>query len=63
MGSKVTPRPEPELTGDRELCIGELDRHGIWHRDSDSIGETPVRRRIARANGAEQIFCALTLLL
>ncbi len=42
MGSEVTPRPTPELTGDRELCIGELDRHGIWHRESDSVGETPL---------------------
>jgi hypothetical protein len=62
MGSKVTPRPEPELTGDRELRIGELDRRGTWRRESDSVGETPARRRIARANRAEQILCALTLL-
>jgi len=62
MGSEVTPRPEPELTGDRELCIGELDRHGIWHRESDSVGETPPRRRIAPANRPEQILRALTLL-
>jgi len=63
MGSEVTPRPKPEFTGDRELCIGELDRHGIWHWDSDSVGETPARSRIARANRAEQIFRALALLL
>jgi hypothetical protein len=62
MGSEVTPRPEPELTGDRELCIGELNRHGTRHRESDSVGETPARRRIARADRAEQILRALTLL-
>jgi hypothetical protein len=62
MGSEVTPRVEPELARDRELCIGELDRHGIWHRESDSVGKTPARRRIACANRAEQILCALTLL-
>ena len=62
MGSEVTPRLKPELAGDRELCIGELDRHGIWHRESDSVGETPARRRIACANRAEQILRALTLL-
>ena len=60
MGSEVTPRPEPELTGDRELCIGELDRHGVWH--GTSVGETPARRGIARATRAQQILRALTLL-
>jgi hypothetical protein len=39
-----------------------LIRHGIWHRESDSVGETPARRRIACANRAEQILRALTLL-
>jgi hypothetical protein len=62
MGSEVTPRPKPELTGDRELCIGELHRHAIWDRESDSVGETPARRRITRANRAEQILRALALL-
>jgi hypothetical protein len=62
MGFEVTPRRKPELTGDRELCIGELDRHGIWHRESDSVGETPARRRIARADRAEQSRRTLTLL-
>jgi hypothetical protein len=62
MGSEVTPRPEPELTGDRELCIGELDGHGIWHRERDSVGDTPARRHIPRADRAEQILRALTLL-
>ena len=54
-------RLKPELTGDRELCIGELDRHGIWHREGDSVGE---RRRAAasRRGPAEQILRALTLL-
>ena len=47
MGSEVRPRPEPELTGDRELCIGEFDGRGIWHRGSDRVGETPVRARKA----------------
>jgi hypothetical protein len=61
MGSEVTPRPEPELTGDRELCIGEFDRHGIWHRARDSAGETPARRRNAGANRAKQIHRALAL--
>jgi hypothetical protein len=59
MGSEVTPRLEPELTGDRELCIGELDRHGIRHHESDRVGDTPARPRIARA---EQILRAFTLL-
>jgi hypothetical protein len=63
MGSEVTPRPTPELTGDRELRIGELDRRRIWHRDSQSVGETTARRRIAGANRAEQVFRALSLLL
>jgi hypothetical protein len=62
MGSEVTPRPEPELTGDCELCIGELDLPGIWHRESDSVGKTPARHRVTRANRAEQILRALTLL-
>jgi len=61
MRSEVTPRPKPELTGDCELCIGELDR-GMWHRESDSVGETPARRRIAGADRAEQILRALPLL-
>jgi hypothetical protein len=62
MGSEITPRPKSELTGDRELCIGELGRHGIWHCECDSVGETPARRRIACANRAEQILRALALL-
>jgi hypothetical protein len=63
MGSEVSPRPEPELTGDRELRIGELECRGIWHRERDSVCETPARRCIARAGRAEQILRALTLLL
>jgi hypothetical protein len=63
MGSEVTPRPEPERAGDRELRIGELDRYGIWRRESDSVGETPARRRIARADRAEQILRAYVAVL
>jgi hypothetical protein len=62
MGSEVTPRPKPELTGDRKLCIGELDRHGIRRRESDRVVETPARCRVACANRAEQILRALSLL-
>jgi hypothetical protein len=62
MGPEVTPRSEPELTGDRELCIGELEGHGLGHRESNSVGETPARRRIAGMDRAEQILRALTLL-
>jgi hypothetical protein len=63
MRSEVTPRPETELTCDRELRIGELDRRGIWHRETDSVCETTARLCIAGANRAEQIFRALALLL
>jgi hypothetical protein len=63
MGSEVTPRPEPELTCDCELCIAERDCHGIGYRASDSVGETPAGRRISAADRAEQILRALTLLL
>jgi hypothetical protein len=60
MSSEVTPRPTPEFSGDRELGIGELDRHAIWQRKS--VGETTARRRIACANRAEEVLRALPLL-
>lgn len=37
MGPDVTPHPEPELTIDCALCIGQRDRRGNWLRVS--VGE------------------------
>jgi hypothetical protein len=62
MGSEVTPRPESELAGNRELCIGEPDRRCIRHWESGRVGETPASRWIAGTDRAEQFLRALTLL-
>ena len=62
MCSQVTPTGKPELTSDRELCIGQLEGRGIGNTWSQGVGEAPARCRIPGANHAEQVLRSLTLL-
>jgi hypothetical protein len=61
MCSHVTPTAKPELTSDRELCIGQLDGRGIGSTWSQGVGEASARCRIPGASRAEQVLRSLTV--